>query len=82
MNDKYVTELKKLLSLWERKYIFDETFMKGVIFMLELIEIEKLYQLQRYPIHMKIEEIINSDYYFEQLEKYCIENGLPFFVTK
>ena len=65
MNDKYVTELKKLLSLWERKYIFDESFIKGVIFMLELIEIEKLYQLQRYPMHIKIEEITNSHNYFE-----------------
>ena len=39
MNDKYLTELKKLLSIWEKKYIFDENFMKGIIFLLELTNI-------------------------------------------
>lgn len=72
MNDKYLTELKRLFDVWEKKFVFDEGFMKGLIFMLENPTVENMYVLCELPEHPKIREIVGGEYTSYELEQSCL----------
>jgi hypothetical protein len=40
--------------MWEKRYIFDENFMRGILFILELIKVDKMQQVCDMPEHSKI----------------------------
>jgi hypothetical protein len=68
-----------LIQLWELKFIFDENYTKGLLFLLHSFEGNANQSASHLHERLKVIGSLHDDEESEyELEKLCFENGIPF----
>jgi hypothetical protein len=78
MDSKFKGELKALIQIWEIKFLFDDNYTKGLMFLMNHFEHQA--SIRVHSIHQKLKDIGSFEDEQEsevKLERFCFANGIP-----